>query len=99
MELYSSWLQPILQGVSEEVPAGETILVNDNWESYYAYLPRYQYEPTISKRDITPRSAVRAEGIRYFLLDNNAPVIPNSRLLRTFPTYLPERTVSLYVQD
>lgn len=97
--LYNAWLAPILQGVSEEVPAGEKILVNDNWEAYAAYLPGYQFEPTLSRLDVTPRSGDRTQGIRYFLLDSSAPSIPNTKLLRTFPTYIPSHTVSIYMKE
>lgn len=96
--LYQPLIKPILAGVAAEVPAGNSILVNDNWEAYSLYLPQYKFEQTTSKTDLTPRSAERAKGIRYFLLDDSAPPVPNVTLLRTLPSYLPGHTVHLFVE-
>jgi hypothetical protein len=96
--LYQPLIKPVLVGVAAEVPPGNSILVNDNWEAYSLYLPQYQFEQTTSKTDLTPRSAERAKGIRYFLFDDSAPPISNATLLRTLPSYLPGHTVNLFLE-
>ncbi len=94
--MYRPWLGPILKGVAGKVPSGATILVNDNWEAYYEYLPNYDYEPTLSTTDMTPRIPTRAKNIQYFLLSGNMPGIPDTELLESFPTNVPGRRVNLY---
>ncbi len=94
--LYGPWLGPVLTGVAGKVPSGATILVNDNWEAYYEYLPKYDYEPTVSTTDMTPRIPARTKNVRYFLLSGNAPEIPDTELLESFPTNVPGRSVNLY---
>jgi len=94
--LYKSWLKPVLIGVSSKVPAGATILVNDNWEAYYAYLPGYDYEPTAAVLDLAPRNPERTKEIHFALLTNNAPRIPDATLLEVFPTKDAEHTINLY---
>ena len=96
LRIYQPWLQPILAGISAEVPVGSTILINDNWEEYAVYLPKYYYEPTVSTFDVTPRNAERAKDIRFFLLNDDAPRIPHTTLLRSFVTNIPGRSVKLY---
>jgi len=97
--LYRSWLKPVLVGVSSQVPAGSTILVNDNWEAYYAYLPQYDYEPTVSESDLTPRIQGRAKDAQFLLLTEKAPKAANTRLLEVFPTTVPGRFLELYSED
>jgi hypothetical protein len=98
LRLYQPWLQPILVGVEANVPRGSTILVNDYLEAYYAYLPVYDYEPTESVTDPTPRNAERTKGVQYFLLSGEAPAIPDTKLLQSFPTNIPGHTVDLYMK-
>lgn len=94
--LYQPWLKPILAGISSDVPPGSTIVVNDNWEAYHTYLPKYDYEPTTSATDITPRNPERANGAHFFLLTNDVLPMPGITLIQVFPTNLPGRTVNLY---
>ena len=96
LRLYQPWLQPILVGVEANVPRGSTILVNDYWEEYYNYLPGYDYEPTVSVSDTTPRSTERTQGVRYFLFRGVVPKTANAKLLESFPTNIPGHTVDLY---
>ena len=98
LRLYEPWLQPILVGVEANVPRGSTILVNNYWEGYYTYLPAYDYEPTESVTDTTPRSAVRTRGVKYFLFCGAVPKASNIKLLESFPTNTPGRTVDLYIK-
>lgn len=94
--LYRPWLGPILTGVSAKVPTGATILVNDNWEAYYEYLPKYDYEPTVSESDSSPRIAARTKEVQFSLLNDEAPRIPDTELLGSFPTNVPGHSVKLY---
>ena len=94
--LYRPWLGRILAGVAGEVPSGATILVNDNWEAYYEYRPKYDYEPTISSADMTPCIPTRTKNVQYFLLTGNVPGVPDTELLESFPTNVPGRSVNLY---
>lgn len=98
LRLYQPWLQPILVGVEANVPRGSTILVNDYLEAYYTYLPVYDYEPTESVTDMTPRSAERTQGVKYFLFFGAVPKASNIKLLESFPTNTPGRTVDLYIK-
>jgi hypothetical protein len=98
LRLYEPWLQPILIGVQANVPRGSTILVNDYWEEYYTYLPAYDYEPTESVKDTTPRSAERTRGVKYFLFRGEEPKTSNVKLLESFPTNTPGHTVDLYMK-
>ncbi|HZC42903.1 MAG TPA: hypothetical protein VE195_01940 [Acidobacteriaceae bacterium] len=98
LRLYQPWLQPILVGVQANVPRGSTVLVNDYWEPYYTYLPFYDYEPTESVSDTTPRSAERTRGVKYFLFHGAVPKASNVKLLESFPTNIPGRTVDLYIR-
>lgn len=98
LRLYQPWLQPILVGVEANVPRGSTILVNDYWEEYYTYLPIYDYEPTESVTDPTPRSAERTRGVKYFLFRGEEPKPSNVKLLESFPTNIPGHTVDLYMK-
>ena len=56
----------------------------------------YDYEPTVSTTDMTPRIPARTKNVRYFLLSGNAPEIPDTELLESFPTNVPGRSVNLY---
>jgi hypothetical protein len=96
---YQPWLKPILDGVSAEVPAGAVILVNDNLEAYSTYLPKYDYQPTMSISDLTPRIPGRTRGIHFLLFDDSPVQDPNTKLLNSFPTNIPGRTVKLYVEN
>lgn len=98
LRLYEPWLQPILAGVEANVPRGSIILVNDYLEAYYTYLPVYDYEPTESAKDTTPRSAERTKGMKYFLFHEQVPKGSNIKLLESFPTNLPGRTIGLYMK-
>jgi hypothetical protein len=94
LNLYQPWLQPVLAGVSAHVPPGSVILVNDYEEAYVAYLPRYVYEATVSPTDLTPRD--NARDVHFFLLTQEAPPVPDSSLIESFPTAVPGRSVQLY---
>lgn len=96
--LYQSWLKPVLIGVSSRVPAGSTILVNDNWEAYYAYLPQYDYEPTISETDLTPRSLRYANDVQYLLLKNWRQPVPDFTPIARFPITIPGQAIKLYLR-
>jgi hypothetical protein len=96
LRLYQPWLQPILVGVQANVPRGSTILVNDYWEEYFTYLPIYDYEPTESVKDLTPRIAERTKGVKYFLFRGAVPKGSTVKLLESFPTNTPGHTVDLY---
>ena len=94
---YRPWLQPLMQTISAEIPKGETILVNDNWESLYAYLPGYDYEPTTAKNSNVPRTPARAADARFFLLENTTPPPPHTQLLHSYMTYPRGHSLNLYI--
>lgn len=96
IELYKPWLKPIIAGVSSKIPTGATILVNDNWEAYYAYLPGYNFDPTVTTSSLISRYPCRSKEIHFALLTNRAPRIPNATLLEVFPTVDAEHTINLY---
>lgn len=96
---YRPWLSPIMQGISAQVPKGQTILVNNEWEALYAYLPGYDYEPTIDTNSNLPRTPARATQARYFLLENTTPPPPHAKLLHSYATYAPGHALNLYISE
>jgi hypothetical protein len=94
--LYEPWLKPIVAGIGARIPPGSKIVVNENWEAYYRYLPNYDWEPTLSPDKLTPRIPERAIGPRYFLLTNRAPHVSGAVMIEKFPTTIAGRTLTLY---
>jgi hypothetical protein len=92
---FRPWLTPILSGIREKVPAGETLLVTDDWEALCLYLPQYRFEPTKAKNSAEPRSELRATKIRYYLFDGTVPAHTVSSPLAVYSTY-PGRTEVLW---
>jgi hypothetical protein len=89
------WLTPIFNGIHEKVPAGETLLVTDDWEALWLYLPQYRFEPTAAKNSSEPRSKWRAAHIQYYLFDGAVPAPTGSSQLAVYSTY-PGRTEVLW---
>jgi hypothetical protein len=94
---YRPWLQPVFAGISADVPRGSTILVNDNLEGLYTYLPGYDYEPTADEGASTPRTAWRAAKARYFLLRESTAPPAGADRIASWPTYASGHTLTLYV--
>jgi hypothetical protein len=84
---FRPWLTPLLSGIRDNVPAGKTVLVTDDWEALWLYLPGYRFEPTAAKNSSEPRSKLRATQASYFLFDGSVPPPPGSSALAVFPTY------------
>ena len=77
---------------------GSTILVNDYWEEYYTYLPAYDYEPTESVKDPTPRSAERTKGVKYFLFRGVVPQAIECQTARVISNQYSRTHVDLYMK-
>lgn len=92
---FRPWLTPILSGISEKVPSGETLLATDNWEALWLYLPQYRFEPTEAKNSSEPRSKWRATRIRYYIFDGAVSAPTGSHPLAVYSTY-PGRTEVLW---
>jgi hypothetical protein len=84
---FRPWLEPIFSGIREKVPTGETILVTDDWEALWLYLPQYGFEPTEAKDSAVPRSPSSSVQTKYFLFDGEVQPPNGSFALATFSTY------------
>lgn len=94
---FRPWLQPVFAGISTNVPKGATILVNDNLEDFYTYLPGYDFEPTAERNSNLARTSWRASAARYFLLENETPPPSDARRIGSWTTYAPDHALNLYV--
>jgi hypothetical protein len=80
------WLRALTDGVRENVPTGETLLVTNEREALSLYLSEYQFDPTATKTSSQPRIPERDMHVRYYLFDSSVqPAVP-SQLLATYPT-------------
>jgi len=91
--VFRPWLGSIFDGVRQNVPAGETLLVTDRWQPLWLYLPEYRFEPTETKWSAEPRIKSRAAQIRYGLFDGAVPPPPGSLPLATYSTFPGHTTV------
>jgi hypothetical protein len=93
---YRPWLTPVFAAVRADVPKGSTVLVNNNLEDLYLYVPGYDFEPTIHSGSGTPRTTWRASGARYYLFEKHTPAPAHAKVLGIWPTYGPGHELVLY---
>lgn len=67
------WLYAIFDGIRQQVPAGQTLLVTRNRQALSLYLPQYRFDPTASASSGQPRVPSRDRGVRYGLFDTPVP--------------------------
>jgi hypothetical protein len=92
---FRPWLAPIFSSIRAQVPPGSTLLVTDDWEALWLYLPEYRFEPTTAKNSSAPRSPLRTVQIRYYLFDGAVAPPAGSSSVAVLSTY-PGRTEVLW---
>lgn len=83
------WLANVFAAIRANVPAGSTVLVNNNREALQLYLPSFRFEPTLTPTSPEPRTPERAASARFGLFNNAVTPPAPATTLATIPAANP----------
>lgn len=81
------WLATVINGVSEHVPSGSSVLVSSDKEALGLYLPQYHFRSTAGIADSQPRSAPDSADTHFGLFDDRLPLPAGAVPIAQYPTH------------